>query len=213
MQSTGCAVAGSHACGDHWGNADAVAANAALFDALKDMVNVSQDRIGLMGGGLGGALVWNSVLGPLAGSVKCVVVMQAASSLEGVIRERKFRSPLLAAYSLPEDTSDEEAIAQVAPHDPLPRFQKLARGARLPRTAIYHGAKDENLPPHIHATPLAEALKKAGGEVKLELFLGVGHAVYAMGKDIETHLKSFFSSSLGVGTGQHLKTEQSRRRA
>ncbi|RLI09395.1 hypothetical protein DRO42_04330 [Candidatus Bathyarchaeota archaeon] len=151
------------------------------------------DRVGLMGSGLGGALVWNSVLGPLAGRVKAVVVMQAVASLEAVIQEHKFKAPCLRAYGLPADTPDEEAIARVAPHDPLRRLRKLQPGTPLPRTAIYHGAEDANIPPETSAIPLAEALRRAGGEVSLELFPGVGHAVYAMGEPIERRIEAFFS--------------------
>ena len=191
-----CVVAGSHACGDHWGNANAVAANRALFEALVECPSIDTARVGLMGGGLGGALVWNSVLGPLAGRVKAVAVMQAVASLEAVIREHKFRAPCLKAYGLPEDTQDDEAIARMAVYDPLPRLQRLAIGTPLPRTAIYHGAKDSNIPPETNAIPLAQALRKAGGDVTLELFPDVGHSVYAMGKPIEERLTSFFSTSL-----------------
>lgn len=196
MSGCGCAVAGSHACGDHWGNADAVAANGALFEALTECPYIDIQRVGLMGGGLGGALVWNSVLGPLAGRVKAVAVMQAVASLEAVIREHKFKTPCLRAYNLPEDTPDEEAVAKIAPHDPLSRLQHLQPGTRLPRTVIYHGAEDDNIPPETHAIPLAEALRKAGGDVTLELFPEVGHAVYSMGKPVEERLKAFFASIL-----------------
>jgi len=199
MSGCGCAVAGSHSCGDHWGNADAVAANGALFDALAECPCIDDHRVGLMGGGLGGALVWNSVLGPLAGRVKAVAVMQAVASLKAVIREHKFKAPCLRAYGLPEDMPDDEAIAKVAPHDPLSRLQQLQPGMRVPRTVIYHGAEDANIPPETHAIPLAEALRKAGGAVTLELFPDVGHAVYSMGKPIEERLEAFFKSSLSKG--------------
>ena len=196
MGGAGCAVAGSHACGDHWGNAGAVAANGALFEALVESPHIDAARVGLMGGGLGGALVWNSVLGPMAGRLKAVAVMQAVVSLEAVIREQKFKAPCLRGYGLPEDTPDDEAIQRIAPNDPLPRLQRLAPGTPLPRTVIFHGAEDDNIPPETNAIPLAEALRKAGGDVTLELFPGVGHAVYAIGEEIERRLKAFFSSSL-----------------
>ena len=191
-----CAVAGSHACGDHWGNADAVAANAALYKALTESTYIDSKRVGLMGGGLGGALIWNSILGPLAGRVKSVVVMQAVASLASVIREHRFKDVCLKAYGLPADMPDEEAIKRIAPHDPLPKLQRLAKGPPLPRTIIYHGAKDANIPPETSAMPLAEALKKAGANVTLELFPDVEHSTYAMGKAMEDRLKAFFGSAL-----------------
>ncbi|MFB0558082.1 MAG: alpha/beta hydrolase family protein [Candidatus Bathyarchaeia archaeon] len=196
MEGGRCAVAGSHACGDHWGNAGAVTANAALFDALTECPHVDTDRTGLMGGGLGGALVWNSVLGPLAGRVKTVVVMQAVAWLEAVIREQKFKAPCLRAYGLPEDAPDEEAIARVAPHDPLPRIRGLPRGTPLPHTAIYHGKEDANIPAATSAIPLAEALREVGGTVELEVFPSVGHDVYGMGRPIEDRLKALFAKTL-----------------
>jgi dipeptidyl aminopeptidase/acylaminoacyl peptidase len=191
-----CAVAGSHACGDHWGNTDAVAANAALFETLDESPHVDTGRTGLMGGGLGGALVWNSVLGPLAGKTRAVVVMQAVANLSAVIREQKFKAPCVKAYGLPEDTPDDEAIQKILSHDPMPRLQGLELGTSLPRVAIYHGSRDENIPATTSAIPLAEALRKAGAEVKLELFRDVEHNVYGMGKPIEERLKAFFAENL-----------------
>ena len=102
----------------------------------------------------------------------------------------------MRGYGLPEDTPDDEAIQRIAPNDPLPRLQRLAPGTPLPRAVIFHGAEDDNIPPETNAIPLAEALRKAGGDVTLELFPGVGHAVYAIGEEIERRLKAFFSSSL-----------------
>jgi acetyl esterase/lipase len=171
----------------------AVKANEALFQKLKMIKGIDINRLGLLGGGLGGALVWNSVLGPMAGKVKAVVVMQAVSNLSAVIRDQKFKAPCLRAYGIPEDTSDEEAIAKIIDHDPLPRLKKLMKGTKLPKVAIYHGARDENIPAETSAEPLKAALKSAGGKVKLELFSDVEHNVYAMGKPIENRLRSFFS--------------------
>ncbi|MGD2200003.1 MAG: prolyl oligopeptidase family serine peptidase [Candidatus Bathyarchaeota archaeon] len=196
MEGGGCAIAGSHACGDHWGNPDSVAANAALFKALVESPQFDADRVGLMGGGLGGALIWNSLLGPLAGRVRAVVVMQAVAHLTAVIREGKFKAPCLRGYGLPEDMPDDEAVAKIAPYDPLPRLQRLPHRTPLPQTAIYHGEVDENIPAATNAIPLSEALKKAGGNVNLELFPNVGHNVYGIGKPIEERLKAFFKAHL-----------------
>jgi len=112
-----------------------------------------------------------------------------------VIREQKFKAHCLEAYGLPIDTPDDEAVKQILPFDPLPKLQKLPPGTVLPHIAIYHGAKDTNIPPETNAIPLAEALKKAGGNVTLEIFPHVEHAVYAMGKPIEQRLKAFFADS------------------
>jgi hypothetical protein len=193
MEGCGGVIAGSHACGDHWGNKCAVKANDALFKKLDATEGIDSTRLGLLGGGLGGALVWNSVLGPMAGKVKIAAVMQAVSNLSAVIREQKFKTPCLKAYDIPEDTPDEEAIAKIIDDDPMPRLQKLMKGTRLPKVAIYHGARDENIPAETNAKQLKDALKNAGGDVKLELFSEVEHNVYAIGKPIEKRLRCFFS--------------------
>jgi hypothetical protein len=57
MVGAGCAIAGSHACGDHGENPDSVAVNAALHEALEECPGIDASRTGLMGGGLGGALI------------------------------------------------------------------------------------------------------------------------------------------------------------
>ena len=75
----------------------------------------------------------------------------------------------------------------------MPGLQALGKGTSLPRTIIYHGAKDDNIPPNTSAKMLAEALTKAGGDVTLELFDEVGHNTYAMGKPMEGRLGAFFS--------------------
>lgn len=193
MDGSGCVVTGSHAWGDHWGNPFAVEANAALLDDLKGVEGLDTSRLGLMGGGLGGALIWNSVLGPFAGKVKAVAVMQAVANLSAVVREQKFKGVMLEAYGVPEDTPDDEAIAQIIKYDPMPGLQALEKGIDFPRTIIYHGAKDENIPPDTNAKLLAEALTRAGADVTLELFDEVEHNTYAMGKPMVDRLRAFFS--------------------
>jgi acetyl esterase/lipase len=193
MAESGTVIAGSHACGDHWGNSCAVEANAALLSYLDNVEGLDTSRLGFMGGGLGGALVWNSVLGPFAGRVKAVAVMQAVANLSATIREQKFKNVCLRAYGVPEDTPDDEAITMIIENDPMPRLQKLRKGTPLPRTVIYHGEKDENIPANTNAIPLASALGKAGADVILELFSDVEHNTYAMGKPMEDRLRSFFS--------------------
>ena len=194
MADSGAVIASSHACGDHWGNSCAVEANAALLEYLDKVEGVDTKRIGFMGGGLGGALIWNSVLGPYAGRVKQVAVMQAVANLAACVREHKFKDVCLRAYGVPEDTEDEKAVALITDHDPMPRLQKLKKGTKLPKTVIYHGSKDENIPADTNAKPLAEALKKAGADVTLELFGDVEHNTYAMGKPMEDRLRRFFST-------------------
>ena len=193
MEGSGCVVAGSHACGNHWGNPCSVEANAALLKYLEGIDGVDTSRLGFMGGGLGGAVIWNSVLGPFEGKVKAVAVMQAVANLSAVVREQKFKGVMLAAYGIPEGTQDDEVIERIIEFDPMLGLQALEKGTSLPRTVIYHGAKDVNIPPDTSAKMLAEALTKAGGDVTLELFDEVEHNTYAMGKPMENRLRSFFS--------------------
>lgn len=194
MARSGAVIASSHACGDHWGNSCAVEANAALIWYLEGLEGVDPSRLGFMGGGLGGALIWNSVLGPFAGKVKQVAVMQAVANLSACVREKKFKDVCLKAYGVPKNTPDDEAIAKIIDHDPMPRLKKLKKGTKLPKTVIYHGSKDENIPADTNAKPLAEALRKAGADVTLELFEDVEHNTYAMGKPMEDRLRAFFST-------------------
>jgi dipeptidyl aminopeptidase/acylaminoacyl peptidase len=194
IMENGIAVAGSHACGDHWGNPCAVAANAALLKDLDATSGLDTSRLGLMGGGLGGTLVWNSVIGPLAGRVKLAAVLQAVANLEATIKEKKFRDVTLKAYELPSETTDAEAYKVIKSSDPMPKLKAIKKGTKLPSTAIYHGSKDNNIPPETNAIPLAEALRKVGGKVELNLFTEVEHNVYAMGKAMEDRLRIFFSA-------------------
>ena len=50
------------------------------------------------------------------------------------------------------------------------------------------------MPAETNAIPLAEALRRAGGNVELNVFADVEHNVIAMGKPMEDMLKKFFSS-------------------
>ena len=136
------------------------------------------------------------MLGPLAGKVKATAVMQAVANLMAVIREQKFKTLCIRAYGLPEETPDDEAIAKVGPYDPMPGLQALKPGTPLPRTAIYHGFKDTNIPTETNAKPLAAALDAAGGVVELNIFPDVEHNVYAMGKPMEERLERFFGDAL-----------------
>ncbi len=194
MRGAGCVIAGSHACGDHWGNSCAVDANNALLKLIVETEGIDTDRLGLMGGGLGGALIWNSVLGPMMGKVKAVAVMQAVANLSDVIKAGKFKEPCLKAYNISPDTINEEAIEKIKSHDPMKKLQDLSKGDPLPKTAIYHGSKDKNIPAKTHAIPLAKALGNAGADVKLEIFGDVEHNVYAMGEEMEKRLENFFKA-------------------
>jgi acetyl esterase/lipase len=193
IMENGVVVAGSHACGDHWGNPCAVEANAALLKELDTTPGLNTSRLGLMGGGLGGTLVWNSVLGPFAGRAKLVAVLQAVANLDATIKEKKFRDVTLKAYGFPPESRDLEVYRVINESDPMPRLRALRKGTKLPKVAIYHGSKDDAIPAETNAIPLAEALKRAGASVELNVFPQVEHNVYAMGKEMENRLKRFFS--------------------
>lgn len=194
MNGSGCAIAASHACGDHWGNDHAKNANASLLRALERCPQLDTNRLGLMAGGMGGALVWNSVLGPFKGRVKLVAVLQAVASLEAVIREQRFKKVLMKAYGLPKSIPDNAAIDMILPSDPISRLNKIDEKISLPKTAIYHGGEDIYIPSASHAAQLAEALKRAGGEVELVIFPERKHDIYEMGERMERLLTAFFSS-------------------
>jgi len=100
---------------------------------------------------------------------------------------------MLEAYGIPQDSPDDEAIKRIVKYDPMPGLQALEKGTSLPKTIIYHGAKDVNIPPDTSAKMLAAALENAGGDVTLELFDEVEHNTYAMGKPMEDKLRIFFS--------------------
>ena len=133
------------------------------------------------------------MVGPFAGRARLVAVLQAVANLDAVVREHKFKDVCLRAYGLPEDTPDDEAVEKIRTHNPLPRLRAL-RDTALPRTAIYHGFKDANIPAETNAIPLANALRRAGGEVELNIFPDVEHNVYGMGKEMEDRLRTFFSA-------------------
>jgi dipeptidyl aminopeptidase/acylaminoacyl peptidase len=194
IMQNGIVVAGSNACGDHWGNPCAVAANAALLKELDITHGLDMSRLGLMGGGLGGTLVWNSILGPLAGRVKLAAVIQAVANLDATIKEKKFRDVTLKAYGFAPDTPDDVAYKVIQPSDPMPKLKALRGETKLPKVAIYHGSKDNNIPAETNAIPLAEALRAAGAEVELNIFPNIQHNVYSMGKDMEDRLRRFFSN-------------------
>ena len=91
--------------------------------------------------------------------------------------------------------SSQNALMTVAVAVLLPAasfFRK--KGVKLPHVAIFHGSKDNNIPAETNAIPLAEALRRAGGEVELNVFPNVEHNVYAMGKEMEERLRAFFSA-------------------
>ena len=195
---TGIAVASTNATGNHWGRPNAVAANAALFDSLLEGANLDSSRMGLWGGGLGGALLWNSVTGPLLGRLKAVVLQQATISYESVIRNHKFKSFLLEAYGLPADTPDQRAIDTLAFNDPVNRTRLLvdekgrALASELPEVLFIHGDVDENMLYDENPIRLSNVLGPLGARYSIHTFKGVGHATYQLGETAANVLKGYF---------------------
>lgn len=122
-----------------------------------------------------------------------VAVLQAVANLDATIREKKFRDVTLKAYGFPPESRDLEVYRVIKESDPMPKLRALRKGTKLPKVAIYHGSKDVNIPAETNAIPLAEALKRAGASVELNVFPQVEHNVYAMRKEMEDRLKRFFS--------------------
>ena len=152
MLKRGIAVAESNACGAHWGHPNAVAATAALAAALPSGANVDAANLGIWGGGLGGALVWNCATGPLLGKLKAAAMQQATLSYDSVIRDHQFKDQLLVAYGMPPDADDDIACAALRFNDPLVRTKLLtaehgvgAAGRLLPEAFFLHGDLDDHM--------------------------------------------------------------------
>ena len=203
LVDAGFAVAGSHAKGSAWGRPDAVAACAALFDTLVEQTNVDANRIGMLGGGLGGSALWNAVTGPLLGRVRAAGLQQATLSFESVIRNHSFKDALLGAWGIPSDTDDDVAVASLAGNDPLTRTRALIalRGAEearalLPDVRFFHGDQDENMLFDENPMALAAILESCGARHSFQTYEGVGHATYAMGEPVARDIAEFFQSAL-----------------
>jgi dipeptidyl aminopeptidase/acylaminoacyl peptidase len=200
----GIAVAGSHGTGNHWGRPSAVLAYARLADILIADAHVDPQRLGMWGGGLGGAVVWNAATGPLAGRLRAAVLQQAVLSYESVIRNQKFKWPLLEAYRMPPDTPDDLAIMTLSYNDPLHRTRLLLaeRGVEaatlLPEVLFVHGDADENLLYEENPVTLAEVLKSCGARFAFATFPGVGHATYELGEAAARPIADFFRNSFSI---------------
>ena len=204
LLNKGIAVAGSHGTGNHWGRPDAIAAYSALFDTLTSQPGLSSNQTGLMGGGLGGAALWNSVTGPLLGRIQAVVPQQATLSYESVITAGKFKSPLLEAYGLPADTPNDLAIAALSYNDPLNRTRLLVAqhgheaSSLLPKVMFVHGDVDENMLYEENPVALSEVLKSCGAKYSFETFKGIGHATYDLREKASSPIATFFEKSFGI---------------
>ena len=204
LVDAGIAVGSSHATGNHWGATAAVAANAALFDALVGEANVDTGRMGLMGGGLGGALVWNSATGPLAGKVRAAVLQQAVLSYDSIVRNHKFKGQLLEAYGIPADTPDDLAVSSLAYNDPLNRTRLLASqngtetASLLPEVLFVHGDVDENILFEENPIVLSKELDALGGAYSFQTYQGVGHATYDLGERAAKDVTDFFRRTFAL---------------
>jgi acetyl esterase/lipase len=156
------------------------------------------------GGGLGGAVVWNAVTGPLAGRIKAAALQQAVISYESVIRNHKFKEPLLEAFGLPSDTPDDLAVATLAYNDPLYRTrllaaEKAAAGSHLlPEVLFVHGDADEN---HLYSEnpiALSRLLGGCGVPFAFQTFPGVGHATYQLGEEAARPITDFFRTRFSL---------------
>ncbi len=204
LVNAGIAVSGSHATGNHWGTPSAVAANAALYNALVGEANVDKERMGLMGGGLGGALVWNSVTGPLAGRIRAAVLQQAVLSHDSIVRNHKFKDQLLEAYGVPADAPDDLAVSSLAYNDPLNRTRLLASqngtktASLLPEVLFVHGDVDENILFEENPIALSKELDAFGGAYSFQIYQGVGHATYDLGEIAAKDITDFFKRTFAL---------------
>lgn len=204
LVDAGIAVAGSHARGSAWGRPDAVAAYAALFNTLIDEANVDSNKIGMLGGGLGGSALWSAVTGPLIGKIKAVGLQQATLNFDSVIRAHKFKGDLLDAWGIPAEADDELAIATLRNNNPLERTRLLilqhgdAAGQMLPEVGFFHGEQDENMLYEGNAVALANVLKTCRAKYKLYKYEGLGHETYATGKPIAEDIRGFFQEALNT---------------
>ncbi|MBM3925120.1 MAG: hypothetical protein FJ320_03915 [SAR202 cluster bacterium] len=204
LTEAGIAVASTHATGNHWGRPNAVAANAALHTAITQNANIDRARIGIWGGGLGGALVWNSVTGPLLGKVKAAALQQATLSYESVIRQHKFKGHLLEAYGIPADTPDDAAFATLSFNDPVTRTRLLedkmgkSLASQLPEVIFIHGDLDENMLYQENPVRLSHALSPVGARFTFHTFKGVGHATYALGDTAAQVVSGFFKKTFAL---------------
>lgn len=204
LLQAGIAVAGSHGTGNHWGRPSAVAANAALLNTLEGQPGLDKSRMGMLGGGLGGAVIWNAVTGPLAGRIRAVVLQQATLSYESVIRNHKFKDQLLEAYGIPADTSDDLAVDTLAYNDPLHRTRLLiaekgtAAARLLPEVLFVHGDQDENMLYTENPVALSKVLETCGGRFTFQTYPGVGHATYQLGETAARVIADFFCQAFSL---------------
>jgi hypothetical protein len=204
LVESGMVVAGSELTGDHWGRPAAVAANCALLNSLIDKVNIDPNQVGLMtGGGMGGTVVWNSAIGPLAGRVRAVVFIQGVVSLPSMMHHRLWPN-LLEAYGLPADTPDDVAVACLEANNPITQTQLLlkAKGKTyaksLPIALFLHGEKDPDVPYEENPVALSNLLKQYGIDFNLRTYWGRGHDLHTLGRplaqEIREHFQRCFSS-------------------
>jgi hypothetical protein len=189
LVGAGFAVAASDAYGMHaWGNPQSVGATAALLSCVLEGANVDATRVGLWGGGAGGAVAWSSALGPLMGKVRAVAMQQSCLSYESVIRHGKFKDVLLeGGYGMPADTPDDNAVEALKHNDPLYRTSLLiaelgdaAAAAALPPAFFLHGDADENILFDENPVALGKVLESCGAAHTFHTPAGVGHNVYGL---------------------------------
>lgn len=204
---TGIAVAESHATGNHFGRPSAVAANGVLFNALVEQTNLDSERMGLMGGGLGAALAWNSVTGPLAGQVRAAVLQQGSLSIESMVRYKGFDAKtliLVEGFNIPADTADDLAIATLAHEDPLTRTQMLVNqeGSNaanlLPEVLFVHGDADDHMLFEENPVALSKVLDSCGAKYSFQVYKGIGHATYDLGETAARDVTNFFKKTFAL---------------
>jgi len=172
----GLLVGMSHAAGDAWGNRQAQADCIAFIEGMRERYNLAP-RILLLGRSMGGPLAINLALGPLAGQVARLALLQPVVDLTHRI-ETHPNDTLLAAYG---NASTDEWAETVAACCPLAQMAALgARGTAmppLPPARVWQNRSDPTC--RIEQTEALAALwRRAGGRIDLSILDGEGHTVY-----------------------------------
>ena len=160
----------------------------ALAEVLPAAANIDAANLGIWGGGLGGALVWNAATGPLLGKLRAAAMQQATLNYDHVIRDHQFKDQLLVAYGIPPDADDDLASATLRFCCPLARTRLLAAeqgravGRLLPEAFFFHGDEDDHMWYEPNPVALKEAIDAAGGTATLWTCQGVGHSTVRLAR-------------------------------
>jgi len=166
----------SHAAGDAWGNRQAQADCVAFIDGLRLRYHLAP-KILLLGRSMGSPLALNLALGPLAGQVARLALLQPVVDLTHRLETNPHESLRSAFGGVRED----EWADAVAPYCPLGRMRALVGGGTasppLPPARVWQNRSDRTCRIEL-AEELAAHWRRAGGRIDLNILDGEGHTVY-----------------------------------